>query len=91
MLDAAAISVTLAFLAVAATGKMRENTDKHNNLFMTSVEVTDALKNGTKNFSHVTLQDIKNLNVVDVMNFRYLVISNPEATVEFLQTKLTNK
>ena len=67
------------------------NTQKHNNIFMTSPDVSEELKNGTKNFVHVTLQDIKNLNVVDVMNFRYLVISNPEKTVEFLQTKLTNK
>jgi len=67
------------------------NTKKHNNIFMTSPDINDALKNGVKNFAHVTLHDIKNLNVVDVMNFRYLVISNPEKTVEFLQTKLTNK
>lgn len=64
------------------------NTKKHNNIFMISDKVTDELKNGTKNFTHVTLQDIKNLNVVDVMNYRYLVISSPEASVEFLQSKL---
>ena len=67
------------------------NTKKHNNIFMTSPDVSDELKNGVKNFAHVTLYDVKNLNVIDVMNFRYLVISNPEKTVEFLQTKLTNK
>lgn len=67
------------------------NTKKHNNIFMTSPDVTDMLKNGVKNLAHVTLQDVKNLNVVDVMNYRYLVITNPESTVEFLQTKLTNK
>ena len=67
------------------------NTKKHNNIFMTSPDISDELKNGTKNFSHVTLHDIKNLNVIDVMNFRYLVIADVEKTVEFLQTKLTNK
>lgn len=67
------------------------NTKKHNNIFMTSPDVTDELKNGVKNLTHVTLYDVKNLNVIDVMNFRYLIISNPEKTVEFLQTKLTNK
>jgi large subunit ribosomal protein L4 len=65
------------------------NTKKHNNIFMTSPEVNEELKNGLKNFSHVTLHDIRNLNVIDVMNFRYLVISNPEASVDFLQSKLT--
>lgn len=67
------------------------NTKKHNNIFMISPEPTEMLKNGAKNLSHVTLQDVKNLNVIDVMNYRYLVVANPESTVEFLQTKLTNK
>lgn len=67
------------------------NTKKHNNVFMTASEVTSELKNGAKNLHHVTLKGIENLNPVDVMNHRYLVISNPEKTVEFLQTKLTNK
>lgn len=65
------------------------NTKKHNNIFMTSPEVSAELKNGTKNIAHVTLANIKNLNVVDVVNHRYIVVSNPDASVEFLQTKLT--
>ncbi len=65
------------------------NTKKHNNVFLTSPEVSDTLKQGTENLYHVTLQDIANLNVVDVMNYRYMVIANPEKTVEFLQTKLS--
>lgn len=65
------------------------NTKKHNNVFATSPEVTDEVKNATKNIFHVTLQNVENLNVLDVMNYRYLVLANPEKTVEFLQTKLT--
>ena len=58
---------------------------------MTSPEVSDVLKNAAKNVAHVTLQDIRNLNVIDVMNYRYIVMTNPELSVEFLQTKLTHK
>jgi large subunit ribosomal protein L4 len=65
------------------------NTKKHNNVFLTSPELSDTLKQGTENLYHITLQDIANLNVVDVMNYRYMVIANPEKTVEFLQTKLS--
>ncbi len=65
------------------------NTKKHNNMFITSPEITEELKNGIKNFTHVKLQDIKNLNIVDIMNYRYIIISNPETSVEFLQSKLT--
>ena len=65
------------------------NTKKHNNIFMTSPEVSDELKNAAKNVAHLTLQDVRNLNVIDVMNYRYIVMANPESSVEFLQTKLT--
>jgi large subunit ribosomal protein L4 len=67
------------------------NTKKHNNVFMTASDISSELKNGVKNLHHVTLREIDNLNPVDVLNHRYLIISNPEKTVEFLQTKLTNK
>src|SRR5690606_20759504 len=67
------------------------NTKKHNNVFMTTAEVNDELKKGAKNIFHVSLQAIENINVLDVLNHRYLVIADPEKTVEFLETKLTNK
>lgn len=67
------------------------NTKKHNNVFMTASDISAELKNGTKNLYHVTLRDLKNLNAVDVLNHRYLVVSGVEKTVEFLETKLTNK
>lgn len=67
------------------------NTKKHNNAFMVSENITDALKQGTKNIFHVSLQALENINVVDILNHRYIVMVNPEKTVEFLQTKLTNK
>ncbi len=65
------------------------NTKKHNNIFMTSPDMSEELKNGTKNLAHVTLQDVKNLNVLDVLNYRYLIISDPQKSVEFLLTKLS--
>lgn len=81
-----------AFTALAAIdGFQTLNTKKHNNVFMTSAQVSDELKQGAKNLHHVSLQAIENLNVLDVMNHRYLVMADPEKTVEFLQTKLTGK
>lgn len=65
------------------------NTEKHNNIFMTVSEKTDDAKNSFNNLHHVTLADIHNLNVVDVMNYRYLVITNPESSIEFLTSKVT--
>lgn len=66
------------------------NTKKHNNVFMTTDHVSEELKQAGSNIYHLTLQDVHNLNAVDVLNHRYLVISNPEASVEFLQGKVTH-
>jgi large subunit ribosomal protein L4 len=67
------------------------NTKKHNNVFMTAVEPTDELKRAGSNIYHTTVADVANLNVVDVLNHRYLVITDPEKSVEFLSSKVTNK
>lgn len=67
------------------------NTQKHNNVFVTTTEMSDALKQGSKNLAHVSLESIENVNVLDVLNHRYLVMANPEKTVEFLETKLSKK
>lgn len=67
------------------------NTKKHNNAFMVSKDVTEELKKGTKNMFHVSLQALENINVVDILNHRYIIVTHPEQAVEFLATKLTNK
>ncbi len=50
------------------------NTEKHNNIFMTNPNLEEELKKGSKNISHLTVQNIKNLNVLDIMNYRYIII-----------------
>lgn len=67
------------------------NTKKHNNAFMVSQNITEELRKGTKNMFHVSLQALENINVVDILNHRYIIMTNPEQAVEFLATKLTNK
>ena len=64
------------------------NTKKHNNIFMTAFEPSKLLSMSAKNIPHLTLRDLKNLNLVDLLNFRYLIISGPEKSVDFLQGKL---
>ena len=65
------------------------NTQKHNNVFMTTASTSEELKRGARNLGHVTMTGIENLSVLDIMNHRYLVMADPAKTVEFLQTKLT--
>lgn len=67
------------------------NTKKHNNVFLTTIEPSDKLKHSTSNLYHVQLADLANLNVLDVLNNRYLVIADPTKSLDMLSAKLTKK
>ena len=41
-----------------------------------------------RNLPQVKLDDVKNLNILDVLNHKYLVIANPEASLEFITSKM---
>lgn len=51
-------------------------------------------KNAAKSFAnipHVVFDDVKKLNPVDLLAHKYLIISNPAETIEFLSSKLAVK
>jgi len=66
------------------------NTQKHNNAFLVAPEPTDVLKQSAKNLFHVSLQDVRNLNVLDILNHRYIIVSHPESIIELLQGKVNS-
>lgn len=43
------------------------------------------------NFSNVEVDDVKNLNPLSLMKYKYLVIENPSDAVEFLKGKMEKK
>lgn len=53
------------------------NTQKRNNILLVLPVVSDVLRNSFRNLSHVTVIEARNINPVDVMNYRYMIISNP--------------
>ncbi len=64
------------------------NTKKHNNIYMLTPEPSEEVKRSARNISHLTLRDVRNANTVDALNYRYLVIADPEKSIAFLQAKL---
>ena len=63
------------------------NTDKKNNLLLVMPTISEEVRNSFRNLSHVTMVEARNLNPVDVMKYRYMIISNPTDTQAFLLTK----
>jgi large subunit ribosomal protein L4 len=66
------------------------DTKKANNIFLTIPEKDEVVEKSFRNLANVTVEDVRNLNALDVLNYRYMVITAPEASVEFLAGK-TNK
>ena len=63
------------------------NTAKKNNILIVLPVISDIVRNSFRNLGHVTLVEARNINPVDVMNYRYIIISNPTDTQALLLTK----
>lgn len=50
---------------------------------------SDVVRKSYNNIPFVEVDELRNLNVLDVMNRRYLIIVNPKESVEFLAAKLS--
>lgn len=61
---------------------------KKSNVYMTFPKLDVNSKNSFRNIPYVNAHNIEDLNPNDVANARYLVITNPESTIEYLNNKL---
>jgi large subunit ribosomal protein L4 len=60
---------------------------KPNNVYMTVKKGDDTTKRAFRNLPYMTLHNMDDLNPLDLANTRYLVITNPEETIEYLSAK----
>ena len=61
---------------------------KKGNVYMTFPKLLANEKRSFRNLPYVKAHNMEDLNPSDIANARYLVITNPEATVEYLNNKL---
>lgn len=61
---------------------------KKENVYMTFPKLETGEKRSFRNLPYVTAHNVEDLNPSDLANVRYLVITNPESTVEYLNNKL---
>ena len=64
---------------------------KKANLYITTPAKTDAIKKSFANIATVEIDEIKNINPVDLLNFRYIIISQPKESIAFLGGKIEKK
>lgn len=73
------------------TGFETITTNKKNNIFLTIPEKNEMIEKSFRNIGFATVEDIHNINPVDVVNYRYMIISAPQESVAFLADKTTSK
>ncbi len=61
---------------------------KKGNVYMTFPRLENNEKRSFRNLPYVLAHNMDDLNPSDIANARYLVITNPEATIEYLNNKL---
>ena len=61
---------------------------KKNAAFIGTFGRDEKLSRSFGNLGNILLDDVKNLNVVDALTYKYLIISSPEESVKFLSAKI---
>lgn len=64
---------------------------KRPNLYITVPAKTDVLKKSFANINTVEIDEVKNINPVDLLSFKYIVISQPKESIAFLGGKIEKK
>jgi len=66
-------------------------TKRKNAALLTVGEKNENTARSFANFGNMEVDEVRNLNVMDVMKYKYVIISNPEASLEFLVSKVNKK
>jgi large subunit ribosomal protein L4 len=84
----AEVKIVLGALA-GIKGFEKLSTKRKNAAYIASGEKSEILAKSFANFGSVEFDEIKNMNPVDLLTHKYLVIISPEKAVSFIEGKLT--
>ncbi len=63
-------------------------TRKRGALYMALSKKDGNVIRGFQNFSNVAVDDVRNMNVIDAVNHKYVVITEPEESIKTLETRV---
>ncbi len=63
-------------------------TKKKNAAYITFTQKDENTEKSFKNFGNVALNTIENMNILDVLNHKYLVITDPEKSIEVIGRRM---
>ena len=63
-------------------------TKKNNAAYIALPSKNSAVERGFSNFGNISVNEMRNINPVEVLNYKYIVIADPKTSFEFLSAKL---
>ncbi len=84
-----AVSVLKSFSKIADYKNILSK--KKNSAYLALGKADLNIKKSFGNLSNTKVDTVRNLNPLDVMNYKYLVIEQPEESIKFIQGKLEKK
>lgn len=63
-------------------------TKKNNSVFVALDKPSENVSRSLSNFGNIEVDDVKNLNVVDLLTYKTLIITGPKESVAFIESKL---
>lgn len=67
------------------------NTKRKNSALIALSEKNSSTEKSFRNFGNIEVSEVRNLNPVDVLKYKYIVLVNPKATISFLESKSSKK
>jgi len=64
------------------------NTKKRNSLLLTTLVKDENVYKSFSNFNNVALDEIRNINPVELLKYKYVVITQPKESISFLESKM---
>jgi len=64
---------------------------KKPNLFITVPAKNETIKKSFSNIKNVEIDEVKNINPIDLLSFKYVIISQPKESIAFLGGKIEKK
>jgi large subunit ribosomal protein L4 len=68
-----------------------EKNKKKNKAYIALAEKNEAIKRMFGNLAHVEVDELRNINALDALNYKYVIMTNPEASISLLQSKMKEK
>ena len=64
---------------------------KKNSSYIALDARNENIEKGFKNFGNILVNEVRNLNPLDILKYKYLIILQPKESLEFLESKMTVK